>query len=59
MMIRLSVFFLIMVIRIQAAVDPVGINPDPKHELLTEIAGRYELSTILLRIQCIFQTYIL
>jgi hypothetical protein len=29
-----------MVIRIHAAVDPVGTNVDPKHELLTEIAGR-------------------
>ncbi|CAF4259739.1 unnamed protein product, partial [Rotaria sordida] len=25
--------------RIQAAVDPVVTNVDPKHELLTEIAG--------------------
>jgi hypothetical protein len=32
-----------MVIRIQAAVDPVVTNIDPKHELLTEIAGRYEI----------------
>jgi hypothetical protein len=40
MMIRLSVFFIITVIRIQAVVDPVGVNLDPKHELLTEIAGR-------------------
>jgi hypothetical protein len=30
-----------MVIRIQAVVDPVVTNLDPKHELLTEIAGRY------------------
>jgi len=41
MMIRLSIFPIIIVICIQAAVDPVVTNVDPKHELLTEIAGRY------------------
>jgi hypothetical protein len=35
-----------MLIRIQAAVDPVVTNIDPKHELLTEIAGRYAMKTI-------------
>ena len=43
MMIRLSVFLTIMGICIQAAVDPVVTNVDPKHELLTEIAGRYAI----------------
>ncbi len=47
MMIRLSVFLSIMVIRIQAAVDPVITNVDPKHELLTEIAGRYAIKILL------------
>lgn len=30
-----------MVIYIEAGVDPIVTNIDPKHELLTEIAGRY------------------
>ena len=40
MMIRLNVFLTIMVLGIQAAVDPVVTTVDPKHELLTEITGR-------------------
>ncbi|CAF1445783.1 unnamed protein product [Rotaria sp. Silwood1] len=38
-----------MVIRIHAVVDPVVTNVDPKHELLTEIAGRYRLAARHLR----------
>lgn len=40
-MIRLNIFLTIMIITIEAGVDPIVTNVDPKHELLTEIAGRY------------------
>jgi hypothetical protein len=40
-MIRLNVFLTIMVVSIQAATDPLV---DPRHELLTEIVGRYDES---------------
>jgi hypothetical protein len=40
-MIRLTIFFTIIVISIQAAIDPIGTTIDPRHELLTEIVGRY------------------
>jgi len=46
MMIRLSIFLTIIVICIEAGVDPVATNVDPKHELLTEIAGRYEIEQV-------------
>jgi hypothetical protein len=42
-MIQLSIFLTIIVICIEAGVDPVATNVDPKHELLTEIAGRYNM----------------
>jgi hypothetical protein len=40
-MIRLDVFLAIMIMSTQAAIDPIGTTIDPKHELLTEIVGRY------------------
>lgn len=40
-MIRLSIFLSCIILRIHAAADPVTNHVDPKHELLTEIAGRY------------------
>ncbi|UJR31609.1 hypothetical protein I4U23_019093 [Adineta vaga] len=43
-MIQLSICMITMVISIQAAIDPFGTTIDPKHELLTEIVGRYRLA---------------
>ncbi|CAF1523420.1 unnamed protein product [Rotaria magnacalcarata] len=50
MMIRLNIFLTFTVLRIHAAVvDPVVTNVDPKHELLTEITGRYRVAARHLR----------
>jgi hypothetical protein len=39
-MIRLNVFFTIIVLSTQSSIDSIGTTIDPRHELLTEIVGR-------------------
>lgn len=43
-MIRLNVFLIIINVAIAATIDPIGTTLDPRHELLTEIVGRYRLA---------------
>ncbi|CAF0733862.1 unnamed protein product [Adineta steineri] len=43
-MIQLNIFMMIMIISIQADIDLTGTTIDPKHELLTEVVGRYRLA---------------
>ncbi|CAF1325573.1 unnamed protein product [Adineta ricciae] len=43
-MIQLSICMIIIILSVQASSEPVGTTIDPKHELLTEIVGRYRLA---------------
>jgi hypothetical protein len=47
-MIRLNVFFTIIVLSTQSSIDSIGTTVDPRHELLTEIVGRLLFTKIFI-----------
>ena len=63
-MIRSNVFLAIIIVLIAVAaavpIDPIGATLDPRHELLTEIVGRYcSFCIVRHQLPCLFVDIVL